>query len=120
MAPRIGKGGVVGENARSDSAPSSEPAAAGAATPATRPAPRDMPAMAVSSTLREALYEMKRYVEANAENVGDKFADEARKIHSGEAEERNIYGDTTADEAEALEEEGVPFGRIPWPKATDA
>ena len=55
-----------------------------------------------------------RHEEKNADYVGDKFADEARKIHSGEAEERGIYGETTPEEAEELQEEGVPFGRMPW------
>ncbi len=71
---------------------------------------------AVAGKLREALFEMRRHVEANADNVGDKFAEEARKIHKGESEDRNIYGETSESEAQALEEEGVPFSRIPWPK----
>lgn len=70
--------------------------------------------MATAGQVREALHMLRRYVEANADYVGDKFADEARKIHKGDAEERGIYGETTPEEAEALEEEGVPFGRMPW------
>lgn len=124
MAPRIGKAA---------SAPVSEAEqpeqGSGAAASKSPPTDKNVPApasdntsstMAISGQLREALHEMKRFVEANAENVGDKFADEARKIHNGDAEERNIYGETTPDEAEALEEEGVPFGRIPWPKTNDS
>lgn len=137
MAPRIGKGsgkgGHKGDAADIDrqmeraaernperDAPGATPPAVAGGPPAPPETPAPAPSMAVSSKLREALHEMKRFVEANAENVGDRFADEARKIHYGESEERNIYGDTSDEEAEELREEGVPFGRIPWPKTGDA
>jgi hypothetical protein len=55
----------------------------------------------------------KKAVVENSEDVGTGFADEARKIHFGEAEERNIRGSSTMDEARALAEEGVPFGIVP-------
>lgn len=55
----------------------------------------------------------KKAVLENSEDVGTSFADEARKIHFGEAEERNIRGSSTIDEAQALAEEGVPFGVLP-------
>ena len=64
--------------------------------------------------LREALIKVRTEVEKNCEHVGDKFAEEARKIHYGETEERGIYGETSDDEARDLAEEGVPFARIPW------
>jgi hypothetical protein len=68
----------------------------------------------------QVLREMRRHVEANCENVGDNFAEEARKIHYGEAESRGIYGDTTPEEAAALTEEGIDFRRIPWVPASDS
>ena len=46
--------------------------------------------------------------------VGPTFAEEARKIHYGESDERNIYGETSNEEAEALNDEGVKVQRIPW------
>ena len=49
----------------------------------------------------------------NADYVGDKFAEEARKIHFGEVEQRGIYGEATPDEARALAEDGVDFMPIP-------
>lgn len=64
--------------------------------------------------MRQALQALRAKVEADCDYVGPKFAEEARKIHYGEAEARGIYGETSADEAEALVEEGVPFARIPW------
>ena len=45
---------------------------------------------------------------------GPKFAEEARKIHYGESDKRGIYGETSDEEAEALAEEGIEFGRLPW------
>ena len=56
----------------------------------------------------------------NADYVGPKFADEARKIHHGETRERSIYGEATDAESEALRDEGIEFGRIPWVSKTDA
>jgi hypothetical protein len=56
--------------------------------------------------LRERLIE-------NAEHVGDKFAEEARRIHYNEAEKRGIYGQATSDEARALVEEGIEFHPLP-------
>jgi hypothetical protein len=66
--------------------------------------------------MREALREMRRFIEKNAEYVGPKFADEARKMHKGESGERSIYGEASEAEADALKDEGIEFGRIPWPK----
>ena len=60
--------------------------------------------------------EMRKHVEANSEHVGDKFAEEARKIHYGETEKRGIYGQATADDARSLIDEGIevhPLPRLP-------
>jgi hypothetical protein len=73
-----------------------------------------------AGTMRKALKELREVVETNCENVGDRFADEARKIHYGETEARGIYGETSKDEAVELQDEGVPFARIPWVKPDDA
>ena len=66
------------------------------------------------------LGKMQKYVEENCDYVGDKFADEARAIHYGEAEERGIYGEATIDEATNLLEEDIPVNRIPWRRRTDS
>ena len=63
-------------------------------------------AMAMASKVRE-------HIKDNFDYVGDKFADEARKMHAGESEERAIWGEATAEEAKALEEEGVPASPLP-------
>lgn len=60
--------------------------------------------------------EMRAHVEKTAENVGDKFADEARKQHYNETEKRGIYGSATPGDAQALLEEGIevfPLPRLP-------
>jgi hypothetical protein len=60
--------------------------------------------------------EMRQHVEANAENVGNKFAEEARKIHYKESEQRGIYGNASHEDAKALIEEGIdvmPLPRLP-------
>ena len=67
-----------------------------------------------SAKLRRTLLELRRQVEENFDYVGPQFAEEARKIHYGETEERAIYGETSDDDAQALEEEGVSVRRIPW------
>lgn len=64
--------------------------------------------------LRKVLVGLKRQVQASCDYVGEKFPDEARKIHYGDAEARPIYGEATHEEAQELEEEGVAVARIPW------
>lgn len=61
----------------------------------------------------EKLREIKKHVETTSENVGDKFPEEARKIHYGEAEARGIYGQASVEEATSLVEEGVEVMPIP-------
>lgn len=59
-------------------------------------------------------------VEQNFEHVGAGFAEEAKKIHFGETEHRDIYGEMTPDEAVDLRDDGVEFGVLPWPTKEDA
>ena len=61
------------------------------------------------SRLREAVAAIK----ANAENVGDKFPEEARKIHYGEADARGIIGEASPEEARSLIEEGIEVAPLP-------
>ena len=70
--------------------------------------------------LRAALVELRRQVENGCDYVGPQFAEEARRIHYGEADPRGIYGEASADESRELAEEGINFGRIPWVPTTDA
>jgi len=70
-------------------------------------------AAAIGEAIR-MLHKMREEVEKNCEHVGPRFAEEARKIHYGEVEKRNIYGEATSEEAGELREEGIEFGEIPW------
>lgn len=67
----------------------------------------------VPAEMMERLRKFKKHVESNAENVGDRFPEEARKIHYGEAEVRDIYGKASLQEAASLAEEGVDVMPIP-------
>ncbi|MTJ83384.1 MAG: DUF1178 family protein [Telmatospirillum sp.] len=70
--------------------------------------------------LREALLALRKTVEENCDYVGERFPEEARRIHYGEAEDRPIYGHTSLDEARALFEEGVDVMLIPKRVRQDA
>ena len=63
----------------------------------------------------QAMMMAQRKMLASSEDVGNRFADEARAIHSGDAEERQIHGQTTPAEAKRLIEEGVPVAPLPFP-----
>lgn len=97
------------------------------ARPSLPPAPQaEAPSQgAISSPvlpdqLRALLQRMRAEVEKNCDDVGTNFAEEARRIHYGEAEPRGIYGETTPSEAEALSEEGIDFGLLPWLPRSDS
>jgi hypothetical protein len=70
--------------------------------------------------MRAMLVELRRQVETKCDYVGERFAEEARKIHYGEVDPHGIYGEATAEESHELAEEGIEFGRIPWVSPTDA
>lgn len=63
--------------------------------------------------LVKAIREIRREVEKNADYVGSDFAEEARKIHYKESEDRGIYGETTLDDAKSLQEEGIEIHALP-------
>ena len=67
--------------------------------------------------LQAAWMHMVRHVVANTEDVGNKFSEEARKMHYGEAEHRNIRGHATPAETESLLEEGIQVMPLPVPEA---
>jgi hypothetical protein len=104
MAPRIvsTKGGD-----RAEPAPS--PAAATeVATPASTPL-----LMAQERELRAKIKELRDHIVKNADNVGERFPNEARKMHYGDIEHRPIYGEASPDEARALIDEGVEVSPLP-------
>jgi hypothetical protein len=93
MAPRVVRG-------RGDG-----PARTSEQPPPPPPRPED---------LRRALLEIKKKVQENCDYVGDRFPEEARRIHYGETDARPIYGEATSDEARDLHEEGVSVHPLPW------
>jgi hypothetical protein len=62
---------------------------------------------------RTKLKELREHLTKNADNVGRKFPEVARKMHYGEIEHRSIYGEASSDEAKELHEEGVEFHPLP-------
>ena len=67
-----------------------------------------------SKELRKKLNELRAEIEQNCDYVGDQFAEEARKIHYGEVDAKNIYGEASLEDAKELVDEGVDFTPIPW------
>jgi hypothetical protein len=70
--------------------------------------------------MQTMLVKLRETVEENCDYVGSEFPEEARKIHYGETEHRDIYGEASEQEAEDLSEEGIEFGRIPWAPRSDS
>jgi hypothetical protein len=83
------------------------------APPAKKPEPTP-PAPPTAAEFKEMLIQVHHYVKQNFEDVGPRFAEEAKQIHKGEAEERPIHGTATGEEVRELVEEGIPC--IPLPK----
>jgi hypothetical protein len=110
MAPQI-----VSKKGRE--APAPAPAPPVASTEVTAPAstpPASTPLlMAQERELRAKLKELRDHIVKNADNVGERFPNEARKMHYGDIEHRPIYGEASPDEARALIEEGVEVSPLP-------
>ena len=110
MAPQIvSKAG----RDRAEPAPAT-PAAPPAAAETATPAPASTPLlMAQERELRAKIKELRDHIVKNADNVGERFPNEARKMHYGDIEHRPIYGEASPDEARALVEEGVEVSPLP-------
>jgi hypothetical protein len=107
MAPRI-----VGRKGRAKDTPA--PAQPPAVTEAPAPASESTPLlMAQERELRAKLKELRDHIVKNADNVGERFPNEARKMHYGEIDHRPIYGEASNEEARALIEEGVEVSPLP-------
>ena len=108
------------ERAASDSTTSDASAGTDAAVTSTAapilPSLQDV-ANLEPAQLQAALLKMVRHVVANTEDVGDSFPEEARKMHYGESEARNIRGHATPEETEELMDEGIAVMPLPLPDA---
>ena len=78
-----------------------------------------MPSATALTQMRKTLVEMRRQIETHCDYVGPRFAEEARRIHYGEADPHGIYGEATDSESRELADEGIKFGQIPWVPPTD-
>lgn len=78
------------------------------------------PKAAKVGELMKQLAELRVQIETNCDYVGPEFAEEARKMHYGEAPKRNIYGEASDTEAKQLNDEGIEFSRIPWTPRRDS
>ena len=96
------------------SAHHTESAAASVPAAPTLPSLQDV-ANLEPAQLQAALLKMVRHVVANTEDVGNSFPEEARKMHYGETEARNIRGHATPKETEALIDEGIAVMPLPLP-----
>jgi len=105
MAPRI-----VSKKGRGRAEPAPVPAPAAPEAPA---APSTPLMMAQERELRAKLKELRDHIVKNADNVGEHFPNEARKMHYGEIEHRPIYGEASPEEAKSLIEEGVEVSPLP-------
>jgi hypothetical protein len=114
MAPSLGRGSKKDASARpAEIAPPSENAPPSAPPP---PAADKAPVAMLSPQEREVrakLKELRDHLVKNADNVGTKFPEEARKMHYGEIEHRSIYGEASPQEAKELHDEGIEFHPLP-------
>jgi hypothetical protein len=106
MAPQIvsKKGREIAEAAPAPATTTAEIAAPAAPTPLL---------MAQERELRAKLKELREHIVKNADNVGERFPNEARKMHYGDIEHRPIYGEASPEEARALIDEGVEVTPLP-------
>jgi hypothetical protein len=109
MAPRLSgvkKRKVAASDAVAMAAPESTAAPQEATAPVAMMSPQER-------EFRTKLKELREHLTQNADYVGQKFPEEARKMHYGETEHRSIYGEASPDQAKELHEEGIEFHPLP-------
>jgi hypothetical protein len=106
MAPRLANSDTPQPPAPAAAAPPALPAKAQVNTQVAMMSPPER-------ELRQKLKELRDHITKNANYVGPRFSEEARKIHYGETERRSIYGEASPDEAKELHEEGIEFHPLP-------
>ena len=107
MAPSISRAGKSeGRAIIANELPATPPAPAEPAAPVAMLSPQER-------EVRKKLKELRDHLIKNADNVGKKFPDEARKMHYGEIEHRSIYGEASPQDAKELYEEGIDFHPLP-------
>jgi len=107
MAPSIGRAGKREDGPIvANELPAPPPAPAEPAAPVAMLSPQER-------EVRKKLKELRDHLIKNADNVGQKFPEEARKMHYGEIEHRSIYGEASPQDAKELYEEGIDFHPLP-------
>jgi hypothetical protein len=107
MAPRLSTSAKKQGGPIETPAPTAEtPVPAGTPAPVAMISPQEQ-------EFRAKLKELRDHLTKNADNVGTKFPEEARKMHYGETEHRSIYGVASPEEAKDLSDEGVEFHPLP-------
>jgi hypothetical protein len=104
MSPRLA--GTRNRESLPSPAPQAADAGGGDKAPVAMISPQER-------ALRSKLKELRDHITKNADYVGQKFPDEARKMHYGEADHRSIYGEASPEEARKLHEEGIEFHPLP-------
>ena len=108
-SPKTRKTDLAEQQPSAQPEPQPQPQAPLQASAALRPA--------AARKMQELMSEMRALqtkIREECRDVGNDFADEARKIHYGEVEPEGIYGQATAEEREALDEEGIEIMDMPW------
>jgi hypothetical protein len=108
MTPRIAGARKRGDEPAPPSPPSPPPSPSlpAADTPVAMVSPQER-------ELRKKLKELRTHLIKNADHVGQRFPEEARKMHYGEIEHRSIYGEASPEQAKELHEEGIEFHPLP-------
>jgi hypothetical protein len=106
MAPQLSGTKKRGDASSPQEASPSSTTAPEAAAPVAMVSPQER-------ELRKKLKELREHLVKNADYVGKKFPEEARKMHYGEIEHRSIYGEASPDQAKELNEEGIEFHPLP-------
>jgi hypothetical protein len=105
MAPRLAR--------KDKSTPITAPVEETVPSPAPEPATPVAMISPQEREFRKKLKELRDHLTSNADNVGKKFPEEARKMHYGETEHRSIYGEASSQDAKELHEEGIEFHPLP-------
>jgi hypothetical protein len=109
MIPRLS-----GTRKQGTVAPAREGATSGRELPGPPEAPAPVAMMSPQEReFRKKLKELRDHLTSNADYVGQKFPEEARKMHYGEIEHRSIYGEASPQDAKELHEEGIEFHPLP-------
>jgi hypothetical protein len=101
---------AIANQRKRKSSPAPEVTAAPASQPETAPVAMLSPQ---ETEFRAKLKELRNHLTRNADNVGKKFPEEARKMHYGDTEHRSIYGEASQEDAKKMLDEGIEFHPLP-------